>query len=332
MRFAIWDHAGKAVHLHKTLLNRGHQAAPTLGDADVLLLDCDWRWAHPRPEFIQAAHDAGAKVVLYPHGGLPTVFVYDGLTNPDPLVDLRLEHGPGPIQAAQEAGLEGLRQEACGWLYSDTQPFHSRKVAASLLFAPQHPNMETLAQQNGHDPGPALNQTVYQKLLALGVPFTVSTVGPAHRNGIWPHPLATIIENPTMGFDHSLELVRNADLVVAAGSMAALAVAQGKPLVMFGQGNHADYVDGQYQNPNHLEVYDRLLRYPIDVEDGDLPDLFALACAGTDATAEWRKRFVGNSGAENAVELVEELVGSVVPSSANVIIEGVTATPTASGG
>ncbi len=326
MRFAIWDHCGKAAHLHQTLVARGHVPAPSLADADVFLVDCDWRWAHPRPEFIQAAHDAGAKVVLYPHGGLPTVFVYDGLTEPNPLVDLRLEHGPGSVEAAQEAGVSELRQEVTGWLYSPTKPFTQVTTPTRILFAPQHPNMETLAQQNGHDPAPAVNQRVFKQLLGLSLPFTVSTVGPAYRNGVWPHPAVTVEENPTMSLQNSLDLINRHDLVIAAGTMAALAVSQGKPVVMLGQGNHADYVDGRYQEPRNTDLYDRLLRYPLDCGDGDLADTVALACIGTEQTAEWRSLFVADDGAARAVALVEELVGEPVTSSHSVIIEGVTAT------
>ena len=122
MRFAIYDHGGKAMYLHQQLVAAGHTAAKVLADADVLLVDCDWRWAHPRPELIASAHEAGAKVVLYPHGGLPMVFNYDGLTDPDPLVDLRLEHGPGSVEIADRLGLD-LRQQATGWLYCPTRPF-----------------------------------------------------------------------------------------------------------------------------------------------------------------------------------------------------------------
>ena len=122
MRFAIWDPEGKGLYLRQTLLEQGHLVASTVETTDLLLVDCDWRWAAPRPDLIRQAAEAGAKVVVFPHGGLPTVFVYDGLTEADPLVSVRLEHGQGTIDVANQLGLE-LRQQAFGWLYSPTRPF-----------------------------------------------------------------------------------------------------------------------------------------------------------------------------------------------------------------
>ncbi len=326
MKFAIWEHAGKGSYLRQVLLSKGHTAADTIAETDLLLLDCDWKWAHPRPELIQTAKAAGAKVALFPHGGLPTIFIYDGLTEPDDRVDLRLEHGQGSVEVAETLGLD-LKQHATGWLFSPTEPFHPVSKPRRLLFCPQHPNMETInAAQNGHDPGPQLNQKVYRQLLDLDYEITVSLVGPAFKNGVWRHPGVTFVGNPQMSFPQSYELVRSADVVVGAGTMAACAIACGKPTVMLGQGNYADYIDGEYTWPTNTDVYADTLRYPIDVEYGDLSDLILQACEGDNDAAKWRETFIGDDGTNNAVDLLEELVGEPSTSSASVIIEGVTAT------
>lgn len=332
MRFALWDHAGKGTYLHQQLLAAGHQTADTLADADLLLVDCDWAWAHPRPGLIQAAADTGAKIAVYPHGGLPTVFVYDGLTSPDPLVGLRLEHGQGTIDTARQLGLD-LKQQAPGWLYSATAPFQPVKDPVRVLFAPQHPNMEMLLNgTNGHDPGPRANQAVYQWLIGSGFQVTVSVVGPLWRNGIYPHPNVTLVSNHQMRFEQSWELVKQADIVVAAGTVAASAVAAGKPTIMLGQGHYADYVDGRYVQPDHLDIYDGLLRYPLDANEGDMDDLIRRACAGDLEASVWRERFIGDDGTGKAVELLSELVGESAPSISNVTIQGITATSAGIGG
>lgn len=344
MKYAVWDHAGKGVYLRQQLQKAGHTEVDGLQDADLLLVDCDWRWAHPRPELIAAAKNKGAKVALYPHGGWSTVFIYDGLTDPDPNVDLRLEHGRGSVDIADSLGLD-LDQHAPGWLFSPTKPFQPVDKPRSVLFAPQHPNMETLlAGTNGHDPGPKLNQPIYKRLLELGYDLSVSFVGPAWKNGVWPHPRAQLVPNPTMSFQQSWQLIQQADVVVATGTVAATAVASGKPTVMFGQDNLADYVDGAYQLPDHPALYADLLRYPLDVDDGDLADLIEEACAGTSATAEWRELFVGDDGTNEATRLLEELTMSEVETPdpepdddgdesepQHVFIGGVTATAGAAG-
>lgn len=308
MRFLLWDFCAKAGYLRERLTLAGHEPAATLDDADLLLLDCDWRWAHPRPALIGAAAAAGVKVALYPHGGMPTVFVYDGLTDPNPAVGLRLEHGPGSIEAVHLLGLD-LAQEAPGWLYSPTQPFTPVEKPTRVLFAPQHPNMETIGSGNGHDPAPALNQRVYRDLLTLGYELTVSIVGPAWLNGVWPHPNARLIQNPNMLFHETYRQILDADLVVGAGTVAAAAVACGKPVVSVGQaqGDYSDWVDGEYRHPAREALYDGLLRYPVDAADGDLDELIGRVCAGDEDAAGWRERFVGDDGSEEAVQLLNRL-------------------------
>jgi len=333
MRFAIWQNCGKGSYLQQRLVEQGHTVAETVDRTDVLIVDCDWAWAHPRPELIRLAKQAGAKVAVYPHGGAPTVFVYDGLTPPDENVDLRLEHGRGPIEIAQLLGLE-LKQKETGWLFSPARPFEPVENPVRLLFAPQHPNMEMVhAGTNGHDSGPKLNQAVYKDLLKLGYELTVTSVGPLWKNGVWAHPGVAFVDNPNMEFQQSFALVQQADVVVGAGSVAAAAIASGKPTVMLGQTNLADYVNGSYCWPNNTDLYADLLRYPLDVEYGELDELIVAACDGDDGAAEWRDRFVGDDGTLEAIRLLEQLVENrVLSSTASVIIDGVTARATGIGG
>ncbi len=328
MKFALYEFEGKELYLRQALYARGHTQAERIDDTDLLLVDTDVPWAHPRPQMIAAAKAAGAKVAVYPHGGLPD-WTYDGIAEPHPDVDLRLEHGPGSSEVASLLGLD-LRQQAFGWLYSPTQPFAPVEDPKRVLFAPLHPIIEGLAnpETNGHDPAPEFNQRVYKQLLALGYELVVSVVGPPHRSGLWPHPRATLVANPAMGFTNSYQLVMAADVVIAAGTMAALAVACGKPTVMFAQDNFTTYANGDYTGPDNPGLYEDLIRYPLDASDGNLGVLILRACAGDPAAAEWRDRFVGNDGANAAVLALERLVESredeVKKPKRNVKIQGMT--------
>jgi hypothetical protein len=332
MRFAIYDHAGKSTYLRQALYARGHTEAERIEDTDLLLVDTDAPWAHPRPEMIAAAKAAGAKVALYPHGGMPSCWMYDGICEPNSGVDLRLEHGLGSIEIGDLLDLD-LVQRATGWLYSPTHPFTPVDEPHKVLFAPLHPIIEGLTQaMNGHDPAPSWNQKIYRDLLALGYELTVSVVGPPQRSGVWQHPRANLVYNPKMLFTESYALIMAADVVVAAGTMAAAAVACGKPTVMLGQDNFQDYVDGSYPQAARPELYRNLLRYPLDVDDGDLDDLIRQTCAGDPGAAEWRERFVGDDGAEAAVQLLEELVGATAEDEPqHVTVVGATATASAGG-
>lgn len=329
MRFAIFEFEGKEAYLRQTLSAKGHEPAARIDETDLLLVDTDAGWAYPRPAMIEAAAAAGAKVVLYPHGGMPCCWQYDGIATPDPRVDLRLEHGPGSIEVAESFGAD-LKQAAPGWLFSPTRPFKPVKKPRRVLFAPLHPIIEGLGMpMNGHDPAPAWNQRVYRALLGLGYQVVVSLVGPPHRNGIWPHPRANLVENPQMSFPASYEQVMAADLVVAAGTVGALGVACGKPTVMFGQDNWQDYVNGEYPQAEHPELYRDLIRYPLDA-DGDLGETILRACAGSPEVDEWRAAYIGDDGTAAAIGLLEKLVNKPVrkPKTEHVVIGGVTARAT----
>lgn len=322
MRFAIFDHAGKGSYLHQQLVAHGHTHVTNIEAGDLILLDCDWPWAHPRPAILDAAEGAGAHVVLYPHGGMPTVFVYDGLCVPDARVKARLEHGIGSIAIAREFGAEErLKQHAAGWLFSPTAPFTPLDGPGRVLFAPMHPNIEALQNRtNGHDPAPPVNQRIYRELLDLGVDLTVSLVGPPNRNGVWQHPRAKLVVNDQMSFQASYQLVSEADTVVAAGTLGALAVALGKPTVMFCQGDFSDYIGGEYRAAEHRDAYAAAARYPLDAEDGDLDGLLTRACQGDEAAAEWREAFIGtDDGTTAAIRLLEQLASAPLPEQANYV-------------
>ncbi len=327
MKFTLYDHAGKGQHLRQALLDAGHEEAGSIDELELLLVDHDGPWAHPRPAMIQTASEYGAKVALYPHGGRPDVFKYDGICEPNPLVGLRLEHGVGSLEMAPPGQM--LHQEAVGWLFSITRNFHPIEKPKRVLFAPLHANIEMIQRGilNGHDPAPALNQPIYRQLLEMrGIDLDVSVSGPLWRTGIWQHPRARIIENPQMRFEHSLKLIDQADVVVAAGTMAATAVARGKPTVMFDQDIFADYVDGEYREAGRSELFREMVRYPLDASDGTLSDLIAAACEREQT--EWRDRWVGTDGTTRAVELLERLLRPREPRESDVVIQGATARAT----
>lgn len=187
---------------------------------------------------------------------------------------------------------------------------------------------------NGNDPAPAMNQGIYRQLLEMKeIDLVVSLSGPAWRNGIWPHPRAKLVANPMMRFEQSLALIEEADVVVAAGTMAAAAVARGKPTVMFDQDIYMDYVDGQYVEAHHSAEFAEMSRYPLDIAEGPLSDLIATACR--EEVSEWRDRWIGQDGTGEAIRLLEELVerpdGSAESGVQNVTIQGTTARATLKG-
>ncbi len=335
MKIGLILNNGKGAYLQQRLVEAGHEITEMVEGTDLLLVDCDWSWAHPRPAIIDAVEAEGGLVAQYPHGGQPVVQAYDGLATPDPRVRLRLEHGPGSIELARMYGgmeeVERLDQAATGWLFSPTREFEPGREIRNVLFAPMHPNIEGLkGGMNGHvDPAPAANAPAYRQLIESGYDVTVSLVGPYFASGLFPHPRVTVVSNTEMSFQQSFQLVEQADAVVGEGTMAALAVALGKPTVMLGQMPYADFIDGHYQEADHAARDFDYVRYPLDLADASLGELLEQAIHDEDGVvAEWRARFIGDDGAANAVALLERLVSgevAVQAQSESVVIEGVSA-------
>ncbi len=110
-------------------------------------------------------------------------------------------------------------------------------------------------------------------------------------------------------------------IVLAAGGSSTIAALQ-----RVGRGMRR--VPGK----DHVDIYDPLFRYPLDADTGDLDDLILAACMGDAEAARWRERCVGDDGTDEAVRLLEELVGEKLLSHADVIIGGVTAKSSFFGG
>jgi hypothetical protein len=70
-----------------------------------------------------------------------------------------------------------------------------------------------------------------------------------------------------MRFTHSYELIQDADVVVGAGTIAAAAVACGKPTVMLGGHDCSDYIGGNTSGPT-TPTTTRTGCLPVQREDG----------------------------------------------------------------
>jgi len=96
---------------------------------------------------------------------------------------------------------------------------------------------------------------------------------------------------------------------------------------------YMDYVDGKYVEAHHSAEFAAMARYPLDIADGRLEDLIDVACR--EEVSEWRDRWVGQDGTEEAIRLLEELGerpdGSAESGVKNVTIQGATARATLKG-
>ncbi len=284
-RFAVFNHQDKGAMIAAALHQAGWQQAETAQECDVLLIDHDGPFAHPRPQFIGEAYEAGAKVVLYPHGANPSVTFYDGAFDPDPRVAVRLEHGAGPLEIAHRAGLGDLHQRVVGWTYTPRADFAPIDRPRTILFAPIQANGNgEIAEYDA-----VTNQQGWDQLQDVDAEIVVRDLGgPGSVLGAW-------------------QAVAEADLVVAAGSLAYTAIASGKPVVMLHDRNWE-----RGAPPVHERLYADYARYPLTVGDGPLADLIAEACQGSERVHEWANLFVGGPMVDVA-QLLEEVVSSPAP-------------------
>ncbi len=272
MNFCVLDHQGKSRMVTQTLLDDGWEHTDP-EHADVLLLDIDDPDAPIRGDLISRSHGL---VVLYPHGALPT---YHGFYKPEERVDVQLVHGSSAVWPIENLGL-WRTVKAVGWTYSPWVDYEPPAQVKHILFGAHHPyGSGHLEQAFQHE-----NARVFAALKKLDVRITVQLFGTPGMNGL-PEPLGATAVRSSLTVDW--RWVDQADLVIADGTLACLAMARGKPVVMFGQ---AIPIEDENDRP-HTGTEVRLPRYPVDFDDGPLPDLIEAACQ--DVGGWWREGFVG---------------------------------------
>ncbi len=278
--FCVFDHQGKTRFLTGALLDRGWQHTPP-EHADVLLLDIDDPDAPGRSEMIDRCP---GRVVLYPHGGLSA---YDGYYQPDDRVDVHLVHGPQAVPLVEQLGLS-REVKPVGWSYSPWVDYTPPREIRRVLFGPIHPYGSGFL----FDELKQVNARVFTALQNTDVEVTVQMFGTPAMNGTQERRGVTIVRSSLVV---DWRWIDQADLVVADGTLACLALARGKPVVMFGQEVNRGL--DEHNRPRTGTIVE-WPRYPIDFDDAPLPELFTAAC--DDTGGWWRDQFVGGPFDKNA--------------------------------
>lgn len=278
MRFAVRDHQNKSVPFSKAL---SEHTLVRLGEwAELFLIDLDL----PHPLYrslIDRYSRWDAKVIVYPHGAMPTLN-YDGLSEPDPRVDVQIVPAPGHVEVMRAYGLE-RRLEVCGFPWPQL-PFCYYLGEPRILFAPHHPCGsgwlgETERRQNAE---------VFAALLEIPGEKVVRHVGTLAQNGLEYVEGVEYIQG-----DLSLTWadIDRADAVVSAyGTFSYMAVARGTPTAVYGQDIRPYEGEGTPSYVRNWELYRDIYRYPWDIADLGLEG--ALDASRTEAT-EWREKFIG---------------------------------------
>jgi hypothetical protein len=223
------------------------------------------------PSIIQAAYEQGAEIVLYSHGA-PVITAWDGIWKPGPLTRLYLAQSPGQ-EWVMKAYNYPKRIKVIGWHYCEQREFQPCEDIKNILFAPEHPHTNGYMLAEARE----LTEKVYNNLLDM--PFDI------------------IRHEGPVTLDESIKTIDGADVVITyPGTFACLAIARGKPVVMYGQNirPHDGYSDTTLKYVAHWEDYQGCMRYHYDISETDLKATESIIRrAGMVEETDWRNDFIG---------------------------------------
>lgn len=307
MKIAVNNHDGKADALVLALHRAGHEFVPAGDPADLLLIDLDPPIKGYR-DMIASYRAQGAKVFLYPHGAGSPVLHYDGLMDPDPLIDANLVNAPGHAEFLRRIDYPAPTHEI-GWSLCPQRPFRATEDVRHVVFGPCHPGPDGWLPDFYRDH----NARAFEQLLEGPWRVTVRHIGSLKDNGLWKADGVTFVDGRTSPQTAELD---GADAVVAAwGTYPAVAIARGVPTVMYAQGTMALGVRGEKERrPARGERYLDFIDYPFDLERGPLSDLIPAAARSEEPIADFKRRFIGRPfDARAFVTLIERLVATPAP-------------------
>src|SRR3990167_5184383 len=302
MRVLLLSNNGKERGLGEALTKAGVTLVPGetrygqfyCEDFDILLVDYPQAWGGFKLEVAQAAFERGKLVCSYPHGAGPLAQL-DGIVPPCPYVHVELVPAEGFKDVYRAMGYP-TRLETIGWYFCEQRPVGAcaadRPGAAPssrLLFAPAHPFSATEGRtfvKTWQDK----NRKVWEQFLCLPGRKTVHLYGTWEANGMLSDPRVRVsVSNLTPWL--AMKQIDEADIVIGdPETFSRLAIARGKPTVMFGQDihPHSDMGDKQVVS---WEAWRDIARYPYDASDGTLAEIVGEARQGD--VADWRAPFIG---------------------------------------
>jgi hypothetical protein len=235
-----------------------------------LLIDCDFPVAN-YPLIIQQAYETGAEVVLYSHGA-PVITAWDGIWKPGPLTRFYLAQSHGQKWVMETYGYS-KPIKVIGWHFCEQREFQPCDDVKNILYAPEHPHSNGYMLAEARE----LTEKVYKDLLDM--PFDV------------------IRHEGPVSLDESIKAIDKTDLVVTyPGTFAALAIARGKPVVMYAQNicPHDGYSDVMLKYVKKWDLYRDFMRYHYDISDttGSITESI-IRRAGIIEETDWRNKFIG---------------------------------------
>ena len=279
MRVQVSDHQHKSIGLIQAMMDNGVEISRV--DPDILLIDCDFTVGH-YPKTIEKAYQGGAEIVLYSHGA-PVVVVWDSVWEPMQYTKAYLAQSPGQKWVMESYGYP-VPITVVGWHFCPQLPFKPVDKLSKVLFAPWHPHGNGWMNPEEME----LNAKVYEALRKMPYELTVRLVHTAEQNGLYLDD-GVIGQQSNLTLEGAIQAIDEAELIVSnLGTFACLAVARGKPVVVYGQDitPHDGFSFSGINYVKHWKEYRDYMRYPYGIAD--------IEHASKNEASDWRAKFIGD--------------------------------------
>ena len=287
-----------------------HDAEFGLVDHDYIKLDRDKNEFAQKPQLVELGK-LGRPTFAYPHAARPQI-ILDCYRDLWWHFDTLFCVSEGHAEILQALRYDASPLVPVGWSLSPIREFApvKRYRGMRVLFAPIHPN------GNGwmSDIDKAANQRVHDWLaewFATGeIELRIRTVKMPMVAGLTP--VDDKIDYYVTRADGSCDDIDWADLVISHQTFAYMAVAMGKPTIMYHDiACHSNNMEPLFWARYHHE-YANLIRFPIEFEDyyeyGREYMIYA-ALEGSQAVDDWKRRMIGEPfDADLVVEIVRRFL------------------------
>ncbi len=298
--FFCFNHQRKGNAYIDALAHAGYVETKNRNAADVILIDTDAGYRTKQLDDLQGR----GKVFIYPHSARPSV--WHDLFPEWPGTSAQFVTAEGHKRIVEYIGYS-KPVHAVGWHFCPIKPFQPREPRR-VLFAPIHPNSHAggfLA--NAYK---SMHREIFNRLYILHkkgkIELTVRHIYRIDWSGLRrARGVNYVLATP----DGNYSDIDNADVVIAHQTFAYMAVARGVPCVMFGDGDPPLYGNSEDTliKPRRWDEYKNLMRYPLDILDGDTMELLGRAAESDCEIVEWRERMIGLPfDGEKFVRITEE--------------------------
>ena len=286
-RFSILANKDAGAGYARALLDAGYERVPDNRDADFLLIDCEHAGGVRK---VIGNFLTNKPVFIYPHSPL-AYFIWDGHYAPLP-VQCNFVIGEAARLSLAAYGYSH-RVEMCGWNRCEIQAF-TPTSGRRLLFVP--------ARTRGD--GKYTNQA-YAEMTPKAFQFVLD-----HREA-FDHVVVCYVRdfvneqeyagtgiefvktNPRQAVSPTLDMLRRieeADLVISCETVACLAVARGKPTVVY---NAKAVPATGYIPAAQYERYRQYYEFPLALEDMSLQDILNVCRAPDPNVEQWKRMNIG---------------------------------------